>query len=50
MHLANMLRRMDESEPASLEPEEIKRASLHEVLEKLKNRFKPAQSAIKQAS
>jgi len=43
MQLANMLRRVGKSEPASLEPEELERASLHEVPEKLKNRFKPAQ-------
>jgi len=38
-----MLRRMGEFEPARLGPEEMEYTSLPKVLERLKDRFKPAQ-------
>ncbi len=37
-----MLRRMGEFEPARLGPEEMEYTTIHQVLEKLKERFKPA--------
>jgi fructose 1,6-bisphosphate aldolase/phosphatase len=39
---ASMLRRMGEFEPARLGPEEMEYTTLQQVLEKLKERFKPA--------
>ena len=43
MQLAKMLRRMGEFEPARLGPKEMEYTSLPKVLERLKDRFKPAQ-------
>jgi len=42
MQYATMLRRMGEFEPARLGPQEMEYTTLQQVLEKLKERFKPA--------
>jgi len=42
LEYASMLRRMGEFEPARLGPEEMEYTTLQQVLEKLKERFKPA--------
>jgi len=42
LEYASMLRRMGEFEPARLGPEEMEYTTIHEILGKLKQRFKPA--------
>jgi fructose 1,6-bisphosphate aldolase/phosphatase len=42
LEYASMLRRMGEFEPARLGPEEMEYTTLQQILEKLKERFKPA--------
>jgi len=42
MQYASVLRRMGEFEPARLGPEEMEYTTLGQVLERLKERFKPA--------